>query len=235
MGKPATRAARQLLGSLFASSLGLIAWATLRQQSTPTEPPPAAGTPPPAPDAPEPVPRAPSPVGAPRFGLPPGMRAFIVGAVSIGIAAAVALTPVLTRTGAWRLPVAIAGGVLLLAGCVYAFPPLLVAPRTPEDLADIHALPVKDRIQLADDHRKLQNDVRTSLLQAVAGGAVLVGVLFTWQQQQTTLRPAAGHQPPTCRSARSSSARPNRRAVQICGKPARRQQHRRPPRWAVRA
>jgi hypothetical protein len=99
----------------------------------------------------------------------------------------IALTPLIDRVGAWRLPLAIIGGVLLLAGCVFIFPRILAPTRTPEDLANVEGLSAKDRIQLADDRRKLQNDVRTAMLQAVAGGAVLVGVLFTWQQQQQTL------------------------------------------------
>jgi hypothetical protein len=49
----------------------------------------------------------------------------------------------------------------------------------------------KDRIQFADDRRKLQNDVRGSVLQALVGGALLVGLLFTWQQQRTTTRQLA--------------------------------------------
>jgi hypothetical protein len=50
----------------------------------------------------------------------------------------------------------------------------------------VKGLSDKDRVQLADERRKLQNDVRTAVLQAVVGGTVLAGVLFTWQQQQAT-------------------------------------------------
>jgi hypothetical protein len=85
---------------------------------------------------------------------------------------------------------AIASGTVLLAACVLVFPHLLAPSRTPKDLAG-EELSAKDRIQFEDDRRKLQNDVRTALLQAVVGGAVLVGVLFTWQQQQATSRQVA--------------------------------------------
>jgi len=100
----------------------------------------------------------------------------------------VALAPVVSRAGVWRLPLAIVGGVLLLAGCVFVFPRLLEPSRAPQDFAGLEGLSAKDRVQFAADGRRLQNEVRTSLLQAVAGGAVLVGVLFTWQQQQATLQ-----------------------------------------------
>jgi uncharacterized protein YjbI with pentapeptide repeats len=119
------------------------------------------------------------------------VRALLGVAVSIAVAGAVALTSVIAHAGAWWLPLGIAGGLLLLAGCVFVLPRLLAPTRVPEDLAGVHELSAKDRIQFADDRRKLQNDIRTAMLQAVAGGAVLVGVLFTWQQQQATSRQIA--------------------------------------------
>jgi hypothetical protein len=87
------------------------------------------------------------------------------------------------------------GGVLLLVGCVLVFPRWFAPPRTPEDFLGIEGLSAKDRMQFADDRRKLQNDVRTTLLQAllqaVVGGALLAGLFFTWQQQQATSRQVA--------------------------------------------
>jgi hypothetical protein len=83
------------------------------------------------------------------------------------------------------------GIALLLVYCVGILPRQLAPSRAPEDLAEVEELTAKDRIQLADDRRKLQNDVRTALLQAIVAGAVLVGVLFTWQQQQATSRDIA--------------------------------------------
>jgi 4-amino-4-deoxy-L-arabinose transferase-like glycosyltransferase len=116
----------------------------------------------------------------------------LLGAVVLlGGAGAVALTLRIADTGSWWLPLAIAGVVLLLVGCVFVLPPRLAPPHAPEELTGVEGLSAKDRIQFADDRRKLQNDVRTALLQAVVGGAVLVGVLFTWQQQQATSRQVA--------------------------------------------
>jgi hypothetical protein len=155
--------------------------------ASPGEPPPSARLPP-GPDEQPGTPPDPQPPAARRTTAWAGTRTVLTLAVSIGLATAVALVPLIVRAGAWRLPLAIVGGVLLLAGCVFVFPRLLAPPRVPEDLSGVPELSAKDRIQLADDRSRLQNDVRTALLQAVAGGAVLVGVLFTWQQQQATLR-----------------------------------------------
>jgi hypothetical protein len=187
MAKPTSRLAGRLVGGLLVGTLGAIVWAARRQQSTSAEPAPPPATPPPAPVRPPDLPPDAQPTTR-RTTARPNVRAFLGAAVSIGIAGAVALTPVVARAGAWRLPLAIAGGVLLLAGCVFVFPRVLAPRRVPEDLVGVEGLSAKDRIQFADDSRKLQNDVRASLLQAVAGGAVLIGVLFTWQQQQATLR-----------------------------------------------
>jgi hypothetical protein len=81
--------------------------------------------------------------------------------------------------------------LLLLAGCLFVLPPIIAPSRAPGDLAGVDGLTSKDRIQFADDRRKLQNDVRGSVLQALVGGALLVGLLFTWQQQRTTTRQLA--------------------------------------------
>ena len=195
MAKLSSRLTGPLAGGLLAGVLGAIAWVVSRQQTASAEPPPPPSRPPAPAEPPGNTPDAQPPVAPPPT-TRPGARAFIGMAVSIGLAgvvalAAVALTPIFDRAGAWRLPLAIAGGLLLLAGCVFIFPRLVAPTRTPEDLAGVRELSARDRIQFADDRRKLQNDVRTALLQAVAGGAVLIGVLFTWQQQQATSRQIA--------------------------------------------
>ena len=191
MAKPTSRLAKQLVGGLFVGALGAIAWTARRQQAARSEPRPS-DTLPLTPVGPSDTLPAVPPSTTP---LRPAWLAGVLGVLgmllSVGLAGAVALTPVIARAGAWRLPLAIAGGVLLLAGCVFVFPHLLAPTRTPEDFADIEGLSAKDRIQFADDRRKLQNDIRTAMLQAIAGGAVLVGVLFTWQQQQATSRQIA--------------------------------------------
>ena len=182
MAESASRLAKQLVGGLLVGALGAIAWIARRQKAPCSELPPSATPPPPTPVEPTDAPAA-QPATLPTTARP-GVRAFLVAAVgiAIAIAGAVALTPV-AGAGAWRLPLAIAVGVLLLAGAVFVLPHLLAPPQ---NLTGVQGLSPKDRIQFADDRRKLQNDIRTSMLQAVAGGAVLVGVLFTWQQQQST-------------------------------------------------
>lgn len=44
----------------------------------------------------------------------------------------------------------------------------------------------KDRLTLEGDRRKLQNDVRTSLLQGLGGAALVVGLIFAWIQFQAS-------------------------------------------------
>ncbi|HZD71215.1 MAG TPA: pentapeptide repeat-containing protein [Actinomycetes bacterium] len=80
--------------------------------------------------------------------------------------------------------VALTAGVLvLLLGCFLVFPRKLAPPRSAEDLA--HISDPTERMRLGDERLKLQNDIRASLLQAVGGAAVIVGIFFTWQQLQT--------------------------------------------------
>ncbi len=78
--------------------------------------------------------------------------------------------------------------LVLLITCIYLLPQTIQRSRRPKDLEDIEGLTGKDRIQLADDSRKLQNDIRTALLQGFAGAALVVGLLVTWHQQQAELR-----------------------------------------------
>ena len=153
---------------LLVGALGGIAWETRRQQ-----PPPPTRS---------------------RYTVeeqgPRPRRLDVALSIGLVVAVALALTFAIARAD-WPVPVGMAVGTLLLGGCVFVVPRLFAPPRTPEDLADIEGLTAKDRIQLADDRRKLRNDVRAALLQAVVGGAVLGGVLFTWQQQQATNRQIA--------------------------------------------
>lgn len=188
MAKLTSRPARAFVGGFLIAALGAVAWAVRRQQPIPADPPPQPGTPPTAPTGPPGAQSAAPPPPALPTTARPGPRALLFAAGSIGIAGVIALTPLITDAGIWRLPLAVAAGVLLLAGCIFIFPRWIAPSRAPEDLAGVQELSARDRLQFADDRRKLQNDVRTALLQAVAGGAVLVGVLFTWQQQQATLQ-----------------------------------------------
>ena len=178
----------RLAGGLLVGALGAAAWAARRQPPARAEPPPPANQPP--------VPSGPS--GGPPPVQPPArwratarfdLWAFL--ALSVVVVIASVLVYVILRPSSWVLLGTIATGTVLLAACVLVFPHLLAPSRTPKELAGEQGLSAKDRIQFEDDRRKLQNDVRAALLQAVVGAAVLVGVLFTWQQQQATSRQVA--------------------------------------------
>jgi hypothetical protein len=71
------------------------------------------------------------------------------------------------------------GIVGLLAIWVVVLPRRL-APPLPADMVD--TLGDRDRIELSDARLKLQNDLRATALQAVAGLAVLAGAVFAFQQ-----------------------------------------------------
>jgi uncharacterized protein YjbI with pentapeptide repeats len=95
------------------------------------------------------------------------------------LGAVAALT--LGRNHIWL--VLLAAVLALLLGCVFAFPPRLAPPRSPETLTEVSD--PAERIRLVDERLKLQNDIRTALLQAIGGAAVITGIFFTWQQLQT--------------------------------------------------
>jgi Pentapeptide repeats (8 copies) len=64
-------------------------------------------------------------------------------------------------------------------------PRLLYPPLTDRELDRQGVTGGKDRIELKREQGQLQNDARTTLLQALAGGALLLGAYFTWRQVQT--------------------------------------------------
>jgi hypothetical protein len=65
----------------------------------------------------------------------------------------------------------IALGLVLLSGCIFVFPKAIIGSRLQEK---------------PEEQVKLENDIRTTLLQVVAGAVVLTGAYFTWQQLQGT-------------------------------------------------
>jgi hypothetical protein len=71
--------------------------------------------------------------------------------------------------GVW---VAIVGGILLLYGCLFVFPGRLTG----------------DYQQETGDHPRVvvENEIRSTLLQALLAAVVLIGAVFTWQQFSAT-------------------------------------------------
>jgi hypothetical protein len=73
----------------------------------------------------------------------------------------------------------------VLLGVVLVGPRLLYPPLSDRELDRQGVTGGKDRIELKREQGQLQNDARATLLQALAGGALLLGAYFTWRQVQT--------------------------------------------------
>jgi hypothetical protein len=84
----------------------------------------------------------------------------------------------------WVAAILLGGGFLLWL--VLFAPRLLVPPASDASLRDV--TDAAKRHELRDSRLKLQNDVRTTLLQGVGGLAVLIGAFFTYRQVQTSRR-----------------------------------------------
>jgi uncharacterized protein YjbI with pentapeptide repeats len=96
----------------------------------------------------------------------------------------------LARRLSWPLLSLIVGGLVL--GCVLIFPRLLYPPLTTAELQARGVDDPKEQAQLQDGRLKLQNDARTTLLQALGGLLVLstaaAGAHTAWQQLQDNRR-----------------------------------------------
>lgn len=74
---------------------------------------------------------------------------------------------------------------LLAAACALLFLPQVLHPSlSPADLRGI--ADAETRLQLQQAQAKLQNDIRSTLLQAMAGLLVVAGAATTWRQVQTS-------------------------------------------------
>jgi Pentapeptide repeats (8 copies) len=82
------------------------------------------------------------------------------------------------RVGVLALAMVLAVG--LLAAWVLVVPRRL-APPVPDEVLS-HLSDHRDRLEVADARVKLQNDLRTTALQAIAGVAVLAGAVLAFQQ-----------------------------------------------------
>jgi hypothetical protein len=74
---------------------------------------------------------------------------------------------------------AAAGVVAVLLAVVFVVPRRLYPPLPASRFAGVTA---DKRIELETNRLKLQNDARATLLQALAGGVLLLGAFFTWWQ-----------------------------------------------------
>jgi Pentapeptide repeats (8 copies) len=111
-----------------------------------------------------------------RRWLPQLSHRILVGLIaSVGLyALAAAIAP-----GSAVLVVGLAAMLGLLAAWVLILPRQLAPPLPAETLA---ALGDRDRLELSDGRLKLQNDLRTTALQAIAGLAILAGAILAFQQ-----------------------------------------------------
>jgi phage shock protein PspC (stress-responsive transcriptional regulator) len=101
--------------------------------------------------------------------------------VQLGLIVAVGLGGLTAAVGprGALLAVGLAAIVGLLAAWVLVLPGRLAPPMPAETLG---RLGDRDRLALADARLKLQNDLRTTALQAIAGLAVLAGAVLAFQQ-----------------------------------------------------
>jgi hypothetical protein len=84
----------------------------------------------------------------------------------------------------WRLLIL---GIVILGlviCCLFVLPTLIVPLRSDASLTGVTN--AKERIELQDGRRKLQNDVRATLLQGLAGAFFLITAYFTWRQVQNS-------------------------------------------------
>jgi hypothetical protein len=93
---------------------------------------------------------------------------------------------VVVRVPSWaRWVVVVALGAAFVLWLILFAPRLLVPAASEADLRDV---PDAAKWQARDSRLKLQNDVRTTLLQGLGGLAVLVGAFYTYRQMQTGRR-----------------------------------------------
>jgi uncharacterized protein YjbI with pentapeptide repeats len=87
------------------------------------------------------------------------------------------------QPAAWLVTLAVAA-VLVLLACVLVFPRLLHPPLSASELQGVAS--ADRRIELQQAQAKLQNDTRTTLLQAIAGLLLVAGAIATWRQVQVS-------------------------------------------------
>jgi hypothetical protein len=84
------------------------------------------------------------------------------------------------RPAAVGLVLLVLVGLAVLASCIYVLPRLLVPDRSAASLAAV--ADAAKRLELEDARLNERNQVRTTLLQGLAGAVVAVGLSLTWRQ-----------------------------------------------------
>jgi Pentapeptide repeats (8 copies) len=123
----------------------------------------------------------------------PPRRRWRPALVLLGAVLLVVLAGLAMASRAWVLLLAVSAVVavgLLAAGVVVV--PRRLAPPVPAEVLD--RLGDRDRLEVSDARVKLQNDLRTTALQAIAGLAILAGAVLGFQQLAEDRRQATATQ-----------------------------------------
>jgi hypothetical protein len=86
------------------------------------------------------------------------------------------------RPPAWLVTLTVA--TVLALACVVVVPPVLHPPLSSAELEGVAS--AEKRIELQQAQAKLRDDVRATLLQAIAGLLLVAGAVATWRQVQTS-------------------------------------------------
>jgi hypothetical protein len=89
------------------------------------------------------------------------------------------------RNQTLRLLIAGLSASILIVFLVVIAPPLIY-PDIPDQKLDNSGIVGKDRFAIQDDRAKIQNDLRSTLLQALAGIVLAFGAYATWRQMQNS-------------------------------------------------
>jgi len=82
----------------------------------------------------------------------------------------------------YNWPITLAIAAVLALACVLVVPPVLHPPLSSADLEGVTS--AEKRIELQQAQAKLRDDVRATLLQAIAGLLLLLGAFATWRHVQ---------------------------------------------------
>jgi hypothetical protein len=87
-----------------------------------------------------------------------------------------------TRRISWPVVVGLTTFLVIVLASLTLIPTLVCPSLSQSDLRDVTS--ANERIQLQQAQRQLQNNVRSTMLQAVAGILIVAGAIATWRQAQ---------------------------------------------------